>query len=886
MSTSLRGAAAAAAVLMRRELANASLVEPDDRARVSVIVPTLNEVGNIDSLLAAILAQESAELNLDVLVADGGSTDGTADRVRRWEAGAPVRLVASGGGRGLAGDVLAAAELAEAPIIVVMDADSSHPPASIPELVGPLLAGERDLVVGSRYVPGGRTPGWPLARRFLSRLGGALAWPLADLRDPLSGFLAVRRDRLLAVDPGAAGFKIGLEIMVAGGDGLRVAEVPITFPDRVSGASKLGLFQLAAYGRRLLALAGGAVSTGTAARFAVTGLVGLAVDLLFFTVLYRGGIDLAVAHIASFAAATVVNYVLNARWSFAASAHVAAEPDWHRYPRFLAVCLTALFLRGGVLATAVNAWGWAPELAVLLGIAAGAGVNYLGSAFFVFPPVNPRISPTVRLRIAALGAISYILLLRFAFVGTIDLLPEEAYYWNYAQHLDIGYLDHPPMVAWLIWLGTEILGHTEFAVRSGAALAWLIAAFFLFRLTRNLYGKTAAFVAVLLGSALPFFFSIGFLIVPDAPLTAAWAGTLYFLERATFDERRTAWWGVGVCFGLGMLSKYTIALLGPAVLLFLLLDPHSRRWLRSPWPYAAAGLALLIFSPVIAWNAAHDWASFALQTTRRLGADPRFSFHLLVGCILLLVTPAGLAAAAMALIPRARARDRRLAFAAVHTLVPLGVFVAFSFFHQVKLNWTGPLWLAILPAIAHGIATQDRAVLSGGVGLRRTWAVTVGVALLFYGAGLHYLALGLPGVGYRDNLRWLPVAWRAFGAEATEIEEDVRRATGQKPLLVGMDTYFLASEIAFYGGDGDGAADSTAGRGVLGGNSLMYDYWYSDEQLGGRTLILFSLKPEDIETRSLAARFAELGALEERVVYKQGAPIGRFYYRVGYDFRP
>jgi dolichol-phosphate mannosyltransferase len=177
-------------------------------------------------------------------------------------------------------------------------------------------------------------------------------------------------------------------------------------------------------------------------------------------------------------------------------------------------------------------------------------------------------------------------------------------------------------------------------------------------------------------------------------------------------------------------------------------------------------------------------------------------------------------------------------------------------------------------------------VLSGGVGLRRTWIATVAMALLLYGAALHYLALGLPGVGYRDSLRGLPVAWRAFGAEVTVIEEDVRLATGQEPLLVGMDKYFLASEIAFYGGNGDGAVDSAAGRGVLGGNSLMYDYWFPGDQQAGRTLILFSLKPEDLKTRFLAAHFAKLGALEERVVYKQGAPVGRFYYRIGYDFRP
>jgi dolichol-phosphate mannosyltransferase len=86
-------------------------------------------------------------------------------------------------------------------------------------------------------------------------------------------------------------------------------------------------------------------------------------------------------------------------------------------------------------------------------------------------PFNPQVSRSVRWRMAALGILAYVVALRLIFMGTIDLLPEEAYYWNYAQHLDVGYLDHPPMVAWLIWLGTTVFGQTEFAVRAGAALS-------------------------------------------------------------------------------------------------------------------------------------------------------------------------------------------------------------------------------------------------------------------------------------------------------------------------------------------------------------------------------------------------------------------------------
>ena len=245
------------------------------------------------------------------------------------------------------------------------------------------------MVVGSRYVAGGSTPDWPLRRRFLSRIGGAIAWPLTNIRDPMSGFFAVRRTCLLAVDPCAAGFKIGLEVMAVGGDALRVVEVPITFPDRARGKSKFDLFQMAAFGRRLMVLAGGTVSLGTAGRFAAVGLLGAGVDFFAFMILLATGAGLMLAHVASFGIATIFNYALNSRWSFAESRHMSHESDWGRYARFITVCLLALFLRGGILATAVLGWNWPPEAAIALAIASAAIVNYLGSAFFIFPRLNP-----------------------------------------------------------------------------------------------------------------------------------------------------------------------------------------------------------------------------------------------------------------------------------------------------------------------------------------------------------------------------------------------------------------------------------------------------------------------------------------------------------------
>ena len=508
----------------------------------------------------------------------------------------------------------------------------------------------------------------------------------------------------------------------------------------------------------------------------------------------------------------------------------------------------------------------------------------------------------IRWRLLALAALGYVVLLRFVFLGSLNLLPEEAYYWNYAQHLDIGYLDHPPMVAWMIWIGTKLFGNTEFAVRIGASLSWLIAAFFCFQLARNLYGKTVAFVAVMMFCTLPFFFATGLLMTPDAPLTAAWSGALFFLERALIDERRTAWLGVGLCIGLGMLSKYTIALLGPATLIFILLDPGLRRWLWQPWPYLAAAISAAIFSPVVIWNFLNDWASFSFQGQQRLEQPMHFSLPILIGSILVLLTPVGLVAASRTLFARSGPdgswladrrnwlADRRNAFMAIYTLVPLSVFIFFSLFHEVKLNWTGPVWLAILPALAARLVARDQTPTgsSARVVSRRSWLVTVAVTLLIYGGSLHYLVLGLPGISpsMSMSLGMIPIGWKEFGAEVGKIAADLENATGKEPLRVGMDRYSLSSEVAFYDPDQD-AVRNTAGRSLFGFDSLMYDLWFPPAAAKGREIVLVSRwSGGAIATKSLSKRFQTLGPIQERIVHKGSISVARFFWRIGYSYKP
>ncbi|HEX4631922.1 MAG TPA: polyprenol monophosphomannose synthase [Chthoniobacterales bacterium] len=205
---------------------------------ISLVIPTLNEAENIEPLVAR-LAQCQPRLD-EVIFVDDGSTDGTRERIRSLSADASIRLIErETPALGLSGAVIAGASAAAGDWLVVMDADLSHPPEKIAELMRPLLEDRADIVIGSRYVRGGSTPGWPLWRRILSRSAAGLAYPLTGVHDSMCGFFALPRKLLLELTPAATGFKIAFEALVHGGKNLRVLEIPIVFRDRTRGVSKM-----------------------------------------------------------------------------------------------------------------------------------------------------------------------------------------------------------------------------------------------------------------------------------------------------------------------------------------------------------------------------------------------------------------------------------------------------------------------------------------------------------------------------------------------------------------------------------------------------------------------------------------------------------------------
>jgi dolichol-phosphate mannosyltransferase len=607
-------------------------------------------------------------------------------------------------------------------------------------------------------------------------------------------------------------------------------------------------------------------------------------DVIVFIVATGQGLRLANAHLVSFGVAAILSYFLIVR-----SAAVAAGrgTDWRLHVHLLVVSLFAVCLRGAVLGLLTNVWGWPAQVAIVLAAVAAMAVTLPGYAL-ALKTTKWTLGSGEHWRVVALGLVIVGFLLRLVYITQIELLPEDSYYWNYAQHLDLGYLDHPPMVAWLIWLGTAVCGDSEFGVRIGALCCAAVASLFAYRLTRNLFGEASAVVALVLMQVLPFFFLAGMLMTPDAPLTAAWAAALYFLERALIAGRSRAWLLAGVSIGIGLISKYTIGLLVPATLLFVILDPQSRRWLSRWEPYAAAIIAFVIFSPVILWNAQHDWASFAFQTSRRIAEAPRFALHKLIISVLVLLTPTGVLTLLVSRFTRgttaadeAADTPRRWLFIRLSVLVPLSVFVVFSVRHDVKIDWTGALWLGAVPALATSIVWFGT---KGARGIRAwvhsAWGPTAVFMLLLYSVGLHYLALGLPGVGYGSRLELVPVGWRDLGRQINAIADDIRRQSGQEPVIVGMDRYELASQLTFYAPDHARSVKETSSRNLFGQNGLMYGRWASSLAVGNRTLLLVAWDPHDLSDELTASYVATLDPPKEGVLTRAGTEIRNFHYRI------
>lgn len=373
---------------------------------------------------------------------------------------------------------------------------------------------------------------------------------------------------------------------------------------------------------------------------------------------------------------------------------------------------------------------------------------------------------------------------RLIAAAAIPLTEDEAYYRLWAQHLQAGYFDHPPMIAWWIRLGQMLVGDTALGVRLIPALSTGLTTWLVGDLARRLgLSQTTGERAALWYNATFTVALGGLLATPDTPACLFWTLAVWCLARQHQSGDGRWWLGAGAAAGLSCLSKYSGLFLAPGVFAWLLIAPGGLKQLMRPWPWLAAVVAVLVFVPNVAWNAAHDWMTFEKQFGR-VGAKElhpgRLPEFLVTQFLLLNPIIAVLAARGIGRSWRARRTDPDLA-----VLLPMAVATPFilyltvhSLHDRVQGHWPVPAFGALVICAAYA-AERSRRWVRGAV-----LALGFGLSL----PALVHLASSSPRLGDSDPALHLR-AWPAFAQEL----EALRLAEGAT--WVGTQSYGVAAQL-------------------------------------------------------------------------------------------
>ena len=326
-----------------------------------------------------------------------------------------------------------------------------------------------------------------------------------------------------------------------------------------------------------------------------------------------------------------------------------------------------------------------------------------------------RISGDKRTQILGTSIIA-IVLIRGVVAGFTPLSYDEAYYWMWTKHLASGYFDHPPLIAFVIRAGTALFGDTSVGVRFVPWLLSVAASWAVWRtgamLLRNEY---AGALAALFFNLMPMIGVESLAATPDALEIAAAVFVLFTLAKIAESGHGVWWIATGIAAGFALLSKYAAFFLGAGILVWLAAVPKERHWFLSFWPYFGGAIALLMFLPVVLWNAQHGWISLARQFGRvgEGGFTLRFLGEFLAAQ-LGLATPfiAVLGTAGIFRIMRSRETMRSPLALIAAMIAPAAVYFLWHSLHdRVQGNWPSFLYpaFAIAAAAASMAAAETRA---------------------------------------------------------------------------------------------------------------------------------------------------------------------------------
>lgn len=345
-----------------------------NKMTISVVIPTRNESQNIVKCLAEV---RKASANYNVIVVD----DSDDNRTKVLALANDARVV-EGQHKGLGQAIIDGIKVSDSDIVIVMDADLSHPPSKIPELVKACSNGY-NMAVGSRYIRGGGIVGWTAKRRIISLVASAIAYPITKIRDNTSGYFAFSHTLLNGVELKPDSWKIMLEVLIK--TRAKAVEIPIEFKDREAGKSKFNRKEVYAYLKHLIKLA---FFKWRMLPFMIVGGIGYFVNMIIYypltlwfkdTVTFFGQEFYLPPFLVSSYVAITSNYLLNKRFTFKDYGEYKAG-----YIKYLIICATSLPIEMVFIYLFVHFMGFVPIMAVAIAILIVFVTRYSGISRIVW----------------------------------------------------------------------------------------------------------------------------------------------------------------------------------------------------------------------------------------------------------------------------------------------------------------------------------------------------------------------------------------------------------------------------------------------------------------------------------------------------------------------
>lgn len=308
---------------------------------------------------------------------------------------------------------------------------------------------------------------------------------------------------------------------------------------------------------------------------------------------------------------------------------------------------------------------------------------------------------------------SFLLLLRFVFAGVMGLMPQDAYYYFYSQHLALSYYDHPPAIAYLLRFFTSLFGDKVIVIKLANTITTLFTVFAFYHLASRFLSGHKKQVAVLLFFSSFLITILSLVVTPDIPLLLFWTLSLLALHNALFLDKKIYWIWAGIAMGLSFDSKYTGLLLVIGLFLFLIFSGKHRKLFFSVWFWLCILFFAITISPVIIWNIQYDFASLGFQSAERLQSMSGFKIHLefLPGVLVhqaAILLPVLFISLIIVLYKTFRKYGLRIQKISADKLFLLAFFLpgflgflAVSPIYWVKVNWimpayiTGIIWVSI-----------------------------------------------------------------------------------------------------------------------------------------------------------------------------------------------